>query len=54
MHLYRILIDVGQRGDVAEYMDATLLRHDWALLRRLILKQLRQLWEERLSLTPAV
>jgi hypothetical protein len=53
VHMYQILMDVGQRRDAASYMDAGLLRQDWALLRRLIPRELRRIWEARLSLGAA-
>ena len=52
--LYQILVDVGQRDDVAKYMNADYLRADWPRLRRLIESPLRRIWEQRLSLSVAV
>ena len=46
--LFSILLDCGQREDIARYVDAGLLRADWPSLRRATTSQVTRRWEQRL------
>jgi hypothetical protein len=46
--LYSLLLDCGQRSDIASYVNAALLREDWPRLRRLTARRLINIWEQRL------
>jgi hypothetical protein len=45
MHLYRIVLAEGQRGDVAAYLNRDLLVEQWPILRNLISRTVRKVWE---------
>jgi hypothetical protein len=45
MHMYRIVLAEGQRGDVASYLNRNLLLRQWPVLRNLISRTVRQVWE---------
>lgn len=48
--LYSILLDCGQRDDVAAYVNRPLLKADWPNLRRLTSRELISAWEHQLPL----
>ena len=59
MHMYRIVLAEGQRGDVAAYLNRDLLLGQWPVLRNLVSRTVRGVWEsafpelsERLPATP--
>ena len=45
MHMYRIVLAEGQRGDVAAYLNRDLLLKQWPILRNLISRTVRTVWE---------
>ena len=45
MHLYRIVLAEGQLADVATYLNHDLLVSQWPVLRTLISKTVRGVWE---------
>ena len=45
MHLYRIVLAEGQLGDVTTYLNRELLVSQWPVLRTLISKTVRGVWE---------
>lgn len=45
MHMYRIVLAEGQRGDVAAYLNRDLLLKQWPILRNLIGRTVRKVWE---------
>lgn len=45
MHMYRIILAEGQRGDVAAYLNRDLLLGQWPVLRNLVSRTVRQVWE---------
>jgi hypothetical protein len=46
--LYSILLDCGQRNDVARYVNRALLVADWPSMRRLTSRELVGIWERQL------
>ncbi|ATO14953.1 hypothetical protein CO540_14905 [Micromonospora sp. WMMA2032] len=46
--LYCLLLDCGQRSDIVQYVNTTLLRQDWPRIRRLTARRVTRLWERRL------
>jgi hypothetical protein len=45
MHLYRIVLAEGQRGDIAAYLNQDLLIRQWPVLRNLVARTVRKVWE---------
>lgn len=45
MHMYRIVLAEGQPGDVIAYLNRDLLVSQWPVLRTLISKGVRSVWE---------
>ena len=45
MHMYRIVLAEGQRGDVAAYLNRDLLLRQWPILRNLVSRAVRKVWE---------
>jgi hypothetical protein len=45
MHMYRIVLAEGQRGDVTSYLNRDLLVSQWPVLRTLISTTVRIVWE---------
>jgi hypothetical protein len=45
MHMYRIVLAEGQRGDVAAYLNRELLLGQWPVLRNLVGRTVRRVWE---------
>jgi hypothetical protein len=45
MHLYRIVLAEGQRADVAAYLNRDLLVSQWPILRNLVSRTVRNVWE---------
>jgi hypothetical protein len=45
MHLYRIVLAEGQRADVAAYLSRDLLVRQWPVLRNLVSRTVRKVWE---------
>jgi hypothetical protein len=45
MHMYRIVLAEGQRADVATFLNRDLLVSQWPVLRTLIGKTVRGVWE---------
>jgi hypothetical protein len=45
IHMYRILLAEGQRDDVAAYLNRDLLISQWPILRSLISRTVRNVWE---------
>jgi len=45
MHMYRIVLAEGQRGDVAAYLNRKLLTRQWPVLRKLVSHIVRGVWE---------
>lgn len=45
MHMYRIVLAEGQRGDVTAYLNRDLLVSQWPVLRTLVGKTVRGVWE---------
>ncbi|HTR91035.1 MAG TPA: hypothetical protein VMI73_04770 [Trebonia sp.] len=59
MHMYRIVLAEGQRGDVTAYLNRDLLLGQWPILRNLVSRTVRKVWEtafpelgERQTATP--
>jgi hypothetical protein len=52
--LYSILLDCGQRNDLAAYVNGDLLSADWPNLRRLTSRELISIWERQLPELAAV
>jgi hypothetical protein len=59
MHMYRIVLAEGQHGDIVAYLNRNLLLQQWPVLRNLISRTVRKVWEssypelaEGLSATP--
>jgi hypothetical protein len=46
--LYSILLDCGQRDDIAVYVNRGLLSADWPNMRRLTSRELIGIWERQL------
>jgi hypothetical protein len=46
--LYSILLDCGQRDDIAAYVNRALLVTDWPSMRRLTSRELIGIWERQL------
>jgi hypothetical protein len=45
MSLYRVALSEGQRGDLTAYLDKSLLKEQWPVLRTLISRHIRSVWE---------
>jgi len=45
LHMYRIVLAEGQRDDIAAYLNRDLLVEQWPLLRILISRIVRTVWE---------
>lgn len=45
LHMYRIVLAEGQRDDIAAYLDRDLLVEQWPVLRTLISRTVRTVWE---------
>jgi hypothetical protein len=45
LHMYRIVLAEGQRDDVAAYLNRDLLVRQWPVLRTLISRTVRDVWE---------
>ncbi|MFF0451628.1 hypothetical protein ACFYT4_35655 [Streptomyces sp. NPDC004609] len=45
MSLYRVVLAEGQREDLAAYLNADLLTAQWPVLRTLISRTVRDVWE---------
>jgi hypothetical protein len=45
MHMYRVVLAEGQRGDVAAYLNRELLVRQWPILRNLVSSTVRKVWE---------
>jgi hypothetical protein len=45
MHMYRIVLAEGQRDDVTAYLNQDLLINQWPVLRTLISRTVRDVWE---------
>ena len=45
MHMYRVVLAEGQRGDVAAYLNRDLLLTQWPVLRNLVGRPVRKVWE---------
>jgi hypothetical protein len=45
MHMYRIVLAEGQRGDVADFLNRDLLVRQWPILRNLVSRTVRKVWE---------
>jgi hypothetical protein len=45
MHMYRIVLAEGQRGDVAAFLNRDLLLRQWPILRNLVSRTVRNVWE---------
>jgi hypothetical protein len=45
MHMYRVVLAEGQRGDVAAYLNGELLLGQWPVLRNLVSRPARRVWE---------
>ncbi len=45
MHMYRIVLAEGQRADVASYLNRDLLVGQWPVLRNLVSRTVRKVWE---------
>lgn len=45
MHMYRIVLAEGQHGDLAAYLNKDLLVQQWPVLRTLISRVVRNVWE---------
>jgi hypothetical protein len=45
MHMYRIVLAEGQQADVTAYLNRDLLVRQWPVLRTLISKTARRVWE---------
>jgi hypothetical protein len=49
IHMYRIVLAQGQLADVTTYLNRDLLVSQWPVLRTLISKTVRSLWEPAFS-----
>lgn len=47
MSLYRTVLAEGQREDLTALLDRDLLTEQWPVLRTLVSRHIRQVWEER-------
>jgi hypothetical protein len=45
MSLYRVVLSEGQYGDLTAYLDKDLLKDQWPVLRTLISRHIRAVWE---------
>jgi hypothetical protein len=45
MHMYRVVLAEGQRADVAAYLNKDLLLRQWPILRNLVSRGVRKVWE---------
>lgn len=45
MHMYRVVLAEGQRGDIAAYLNRDLLVGQWPILRTLVSRTVRKVWE---------
>lgn len=45
MSLYRVVLSEGQRSDLTAYLDKNLLKEQWPVLRTLISRHVRNVWE---------
>ena len=45
MSLYRTVLAEGQRGDMIAFLDRGLLIEQWPVLRRLVSRHIREVWE---------
>jgi hypothetical protein len=45
MHMYRIVLAEGQRADVAALLNRDLLVRQWPVLRNLVSRTVRKVWE---------
>jgi hypothetical protein len=45
MHMYRIVLAEGQGADVASYLNRDLLVGQWPVLRNLVSRTVRKVWE---------
>jgi hypothetical protein len=45
MHMYRIVLAEGQRSDVAAFLNRDLLVRQWPILRNLVSRTVRKVWE---------
>ena len=45
MSLYRVVLSEGQYADLAAYLDKDLLKDQWPVLRTLISRHIRTVWE---------
>lgn len=45
MHMYRIVLAEGQRADVADFLNRDLLVRQWPVLRNLVSRTVRKVWE---------
>lgn len=45
MTLYRVVLSEGQRGDVMAYLNKELLKDQWPVLRTLLSRHIRNVWE---------
>jgi hypothetical protein len=45
MHMYRIVLAEGQRNDVAAFLNKDLLVRQWPILRNLVSRTVRKVWE---------
>ncbi|MFJ6897492.1 hypothetical protein [Streptomyces hokutonensis] len=46
MSLYRVVLAEGQREDLIRFLNRDLLLTQWPVLRRLVSRHLREVWEE--------
>jgi hypothetical protein len=54
MSLYRLVLAEGQRSDLTAYLDKNLLQEQWPVLRTLISRHIRSVWESAFpELNPA-
>ncbi|MEV0990670.1 hypothetical protein [Streptomyces sp. NPDC049949] len=47
MSLYRTVLAEGRRDDLATLLDRDLLTEQWPVLRTLVSRHIRQVWEDR-------
>lgn len=45
IHMYRIVLAEGQRSDIAAYLNKDLLVGQWPILRTLVSRTVRKVWE---------
>ncbi len=45
MSLYRTVLAEGQRDDVMAFLNSDLLRDQWPLMRTMISRHVREVWE---------